>query len=360
MGGLPATTAAAAAAAAASGADGGINPYNDAILRAAASSDDAQLEASVTQSQQRHLQSLYHAHRTGRNAKQRELFLAPDYAGVAVDGALADLLNGIPDPRNCLVVWARPPDHIVRLAVHLQKCLKKAAPNLWLMPPHRLHMTTLEITHSKTPDEIGYLVDLLRPSLDRLTAHTFNHRSRLVKPLLSYDLAGVALTFLPAAGEPLSTPTPMAAVPLGGGVGVGYRSGGQADPDDTYSYHHVRRDVYALVRAAGLEPSSRYVVPSAHVTLARFVVPHDHAAAPARAAWIAAIEKINRWLETAVWSGGGGGDHNDQDDDGSVDGMHGDGPFVGEWIVGQENGLLVRAGSLWYGGGRTVAAGEGF
>jgi hypothetical protein len=33
----------------------------------------------------------------------------------------------------------------------------------------------------------------------------------------------------------------------------------------------------------------------------------------------------------------------------------------GEWIVGEEKGLEVRKGTLWYGsGGETVLVGEGF
>ncbi|CCF37117.1 hypothetical protein CH063_08534 [Colletotrichum higginsianum] len=36
---------------------------------------------------------------------------------------------GFQDPRNCFVFWARPPDHIVRLAAYVQALLKKAAPS---------------------------------------------------------------------------------------------------------------------------------------------------------------------------------------------------------------------------------------
>jgi len=38
-----------------------------------------------------------------------------------------------------------------------------------------------------------------------MTDYTLTHRARLIKPMLSYDGAALALSFLPAAGEGLST-----------------------------------------------------------------------------------------------------------------------------------------------------------
>lgn len=80
------------------------------------------------------MQSLYSTHRTTRNAQQRDKFLSPDFKELTIDPYLLRLENptiepGFQDPRNCLVFWARPPEHIVKLASHLQAVLKKAAPS---------------------------------------------------------------------------------------------------------------------------------------------------------------------------------------------------------------------------------------
>lgn len=79
------------------------------------------------------IQSIYSIHRTNRNAQQREKFLAPDYQGLVIDPFLLRLEHpeiqpGFQDTRNCLVFWARPPEHIIQLASQLQRLLKHAAP----------------------------------------------------------------------------------------------------------------------------------------------------------------------------------------------------------------------------------------
>ncbi|KUI59037.1 hypothetical protein VP1G_06316 [Cytospora mali] len=286
------------------------------------------------------IQSLYSTHRVTRNSQQREKFLSSEFKEVIIDPFLLRLENpaiepGFTDPRNCLVLWARPPDHVVRLASHLQSLLKKAAPNLWLMPPHRMHLTTLEITHSRTPAEITPLVSQMRPAIPSLTNYTFTHRSRLVKPMLSYDLAAIAVSFLPAAGEPVTSPPP-AATGDGDGSTTGHHK-----VNDAYTYHHLRRDIFDLARTTGVDVASRYVVPSAHITLGRYLGQEDHATPELREKWTRTIDEANVWLEKEVWD-------------------RADGAFVGEWIVGQERGIDARSGSLWYGGGKTIMMGEGF
>lgn len=278
------------------------------------------------------IQSLYSTHRVTRNGQQKEKFLSSDFKEVLIDPFLLRLENpsiepGFTDPRNCLVFWARPPDHIIELASKIQSLLKEAAPNVWLMPPHRMHLTALEITHSRTPAEIDQIVAQMRPTIPALAGFTFAHRSRLVKPMVSYDLAAFAVSFLPAAGEPIVSPPPA--------------GGGAHQVDDPYTYHHLRRDVFDLARTAGVDVDSRYVVPSAHITLGRYLTQEDHATPADRERWTTAIDEINAWLEKEVWDSA-------------------EAPLVGEWIVGQEKGIDARSGRLWYGGGRTIMMGEGF
>lgn len=202
-----------------------------------------------------------------------------------------------------------------------------------------MHLTTLEVTHSRTPGEIASIMDQMRPMLATLTNFTLAHRSRLVKPMLSYDLAAVAVSFLPAAGEPVTSPPPCATTI----TTMNHDTAPQHDINDEYTYHHLRKDVFSLAKESGVDIASRYVVPSAHITLGRYLTQEDHATPELRERWIRTIEEINAWLEKEVWDSSTAGEQ-----------------FVGEWIVGHEKGLDARCGKLWYGGGRTVMMGEGF
>ncbi|OAQ98042.1 hypothetical protein LLEC1_07945, partial [Akanthomyces lecanii] len=224
------------------------------------------------------IQTLYETHRVKRNAQQKEKFLSADFKELVIDQYLLRLTDpaiqpGFKDERNCLVFWARPPEHVILLAAKVQQKLKQTAPDLWLMPVYRMHLTALE---------------------------------PLSPPPSGVDLAADDVT-----------------------------SG------DEYTYHHLRRDIFDRVQAAGIEVGSRYQVPSAHITLGRYLSAADHDTPAKRRGWIEAIDEVNGWLEEEVW------DRTDAE-------------FTGEWVVGQERGLDARSGTLWYGGGRTIQLGEGF
>lgn len=202
------------------------------------------------------------------------------------------------------------------------------------MPIDNLHLTVMEVAHSKSKDEILALADLLQPRFKQIADHTQSHRARLIKPLLSYDSAALALSFVPAAGELVSH--------------------GRKVEDDKYTYHHLRRDTHAALTESGVQVGSRYVVPSAHLTIARFNTPNVFGGDPyddsitkdiqKRKHWINEIGLINKWLEAEFWPQAG-------------EELIKPG---GEWVVGEEKGLDFRQGTLWYGGGETIYLGEGF
>ncbi|OAP63986.1 hypothetical protein AYL99_03213 [Fonsecaea erecta] len=284
------------------------------------------------------IQERYAVHRTTRNAQQREKILGDDFKGwildehlVKLDGPRKD--TSYIDPRHCLVFWGRPPQRVKTLVDVIQSKLKDAAPDLWLMPLDNLHMTVMEVAHSKTEAEITGLMNTLKDHFKAIADHTCSHRARLVKPLLSYDSAALALSFLPAAGESPSN--------------------GRTADDDRYTYHHLRRDTYATITESGIQVGSRYVVPSAHLTIARFNSPNVFGGDPLdetvtldikmRRHWVNELEIINKWLEAEYWPQ--------------------EGHLImpgGEWVVGEEKGLDFRNGTLWYGGGSTIYIGEGF
>src|SRR5690349_18569602 len=122
------------------------------------------------------------------------------------------------------------------------------------MPLHRIHMTALEVTHSRTPEEIFALTENFRECIHEVVCFPYTHRARLVKPMVSYDLAALAVSFLPAAGESSVSPPP---VPPGPSSSRKLVFDGH---NDVYTYHHLRRDVFDLVKDAGVSIESRYVV----------------------------------------------------------------------------------------------------
>lgn len=237
---------------------------------------------------------------------------------------------GFKDPRHCLVFWARPPQKVKSLIAAVQQRIQTAASRLWLMPPDNLHMTALEITHSLTDPEIRALVSQLEPRLPDITDYTYTHRARLIKPLVTYDAQALALSFLPAAGEALPAD--------------------RSAEDDAFSYHHLRRDLYALAGSSGVKVASRYVVPSAHLTIGRFIYASEFEDAEGKvdsgkvAELVRVIEETNAWLQADYWPR-----------EGSDSIRSG-----GEWIVGEEKGLDCKQGTLWYGGGERVRLGKGF
>ncbi|KAF2835685.1 hypothetical protein M501DRAFT_997827 [Patellaria atrata CBS 101060] len=294
---------------------------------------DALIEVSHNDPAQ--IQSRYSMHRSTRNAQQREKLLDPGFAGVSLDPILQKLIDptiepGFIDPRHCLVFWARPTQAVRKLISDIQNELLNVVPNLWIMPQDCLHMTALEITHSRTAEEIEALIEVMKPHIREIVDYTYNNRPRLIKPMIGYDAAAIALSFVPAAGEALT----------------GYWD----TEDDLYTYHHLRKDLFDLCKSKGVTVDSRYVVPSAHLTIGRFVDAEDTSkdgiSDPSKMhSLVKKIEEINHWLEDEYWP---------KTDTTEI-------KIGGQWIVGNERGLTCRKGTLWYGGGgETIQQGTGF
>ncbi|KAI9739085.1 MAG: hypothetical protein M1834_007298 [Cirrosporium novae-zelandiae] len=284
------------------------------------------------------IQVRYEIHRTTRNKQQLERHLDASFKGINPDPILCKLWGpskeaGFIDPRNCLTVWARPPKKQRDLIASIQQKLLGIAPNLWVMPPNNLHMTTLEVAHSLTADQIESLIQKLEPKIPEITDYPMEHRARLIRPVLSFDNSALALSWVPAAGEALSDQ--------------------RTSQDDAYTYHHLRRDIFDLSSSTGLNIGSRYVVPSAHLTIGRFVTHSDFQMAGTKGGeavdpekikkWISKIQEINGWLREEYWPREG---ENIK--------------AGGEWIVGEEKGLECRKGRLWYGDGERIRLGQGF
>lgn len=189
-------------------------------------------------------------------------------------------------------------------------------------------MTALEVTHSRTAPEIEDLVQQIGSHAEEIADFTYSHRARVVKPVVSFDAQALALSYLPADGE-----------------------AGRSKEEDAYTYHHLRRDLFSLVQdKAGVKVDSRYVIPSAHLTIARFIQTSDLEGEDGKVdqskmeKLVDKIEEVNAWLETEYWPKASDAEIKEG----------------GKWVVGQEKGLDYRKGTLWYGGGETMRLGKGY
>jgi vesicle-fusing ATPase len=197
------------------------------------------------------------------------------------------------------------------------------------MPGDNLHTTVLEITHSKTPEEIATIVQSLGDKAEVISDYPYDHRTRLIKPYIGFDASAIAVSFVPAAGEALGT--------------------GREAHDDDFTYHHLRRDVFDLCAQAGISVASRYIVPTAHLTIARFIEPGDFQSSDGTldrakvAQVVSTIEMLNAWLKEEYWP----------TKEGAI-------KAGGEFMVGSGKGLIFREGALWYGGGRSIYEGKGY
>lgn len=193
-------------------------------------------------------------------------------------------------------------------------------------------MTTLEIRSELTGPKIDEITSSLEMtgSVAELANYTLTHRARLVKPIISYDTSAIALSFVPAAGEEDRSE--------------------YSGKDDQFTYHHLRSDLYNIVTQSGCPIAARYTVPSAHITIARFIT---HSGAKEgqsnsqkqfekkASELIDKIEDLNHELRSNVWW------------------RLGD-PSQGQWVIGHEKGLELMKGPTWYGVGDSVVLGEGF
>ena len=186
-------------------------------------------------------------------------------------------------------------------------------------------MTVLELAHSLTPEALATLVSKTKPFMMEIASFFAKTRTRLVKPMLSFDDTAVALSYVPAAGEV---------------------SNGHQPVIDDYTYLHLRRDLTDLCVKRGLKVNARYASPSCHLTIARFVTRGNQSSnvesgCPTMASWVGAIESLNGMLAEDYWP------------------HHGVTPQTGIWNVGAERGLDIREGTLWYGGGTSLHVGPG-
>ncbi|KAJ5791315.1 Ribosomal protein L44e [Penicillium psychrosexuale] len=278
---------------------------------------------TVSENDPKRLQLAYEVHRSKRNALFRSQICQKGFCEWNEDDILSKVLEAekgltdYVDPRHNLAFWARPPQHIRDLVYKIQQEIGTLiGPGLWLVPPHHLHMTTLEIRSALRGPEIDEITSSLKMSgvVAELANYTLTHRARLVKPVISYDTSAIALSFVPAAGEEDTSD---------------YNG-----KHDQFTYHHLRSDLYNIVTESGCPIAARYTVPSAHITIARFIAPggpkeikpdSPEEFEKKKFQLIDRIEDLNHELRSNMWR------------------RLGD-PSQRQWVIGHEKGLELIKG----------------
>jgi hypothetical protein len=172
------------------------------------------------------------------------------------------------DTRHNLGIVSRPPKSICQFIERLQSTIISSISNsdaLFPIPESWLHLTALEICHAKPADEVEVLAKLVAPALSKIL-EVADSDLTLYKPMVSFDQRAVALSFI-------SKP-----------------------PTSQITYREALFNVVQNNTPPEVSPSSRYSVPSAHVTMIRFIDKLDPTQVQSL---ISTIQSINRDIADA-------------------------------------------------------------
>ncbi|KAI9147059.1 hypothetical protein HJFPF1_13090 [Paramyrothecium foliicola] len=267
------------------------------------------------------IQALYEAQWSDMRDKYKAKLLDDNFEGMRPDPYLVKLIQNpeYEDPRKNLCVWARPSPAVKAMVLECQTQLQKLSPNIWLTPHDCLHATIFVVAQQISQEVLASIIPELEPTLRKAANFHQSHQTRLAKPRLSFDDTGVALSFVPSAGDIREDDS----------------------VDEGYTFMHLQRDLFELFRGHGVAMSTQKNPGSFYLSVARFVTDQDHRSggAPDRTlivSWVESIEKINEMLREKFWP------------------KEGSAPDAGNWIVGGEIPLDIREGACWYGGGRSI------
>ncbi|KAG8989004.1 hypothetical protein FRB94_001781 [Tulasnella sp. JGI-2019a] len=222
------------------------------------------------------IRSVFDAHRQRRDEQQRTLLLSQH--NVQPDILLSRILHTNDwslDQRYNLSFVIRPPPHIISLVNSFQeRLLTLAGDSIWCPEPHALHMTIYEVTHSRTSDDLELYLNRIRQHREGLFDLPFD-KVTLDAPLVNFDASAVAFSFLPL--------------------------------DSPYSYQHLRSDVFQRLSKIGVTWEGRYILPSAHITIARFIST-DFLQATTMQKWVELIDQLSAECEDSkeTWNLGEG------------------------------------------------------
>lgn len=157
-------------------------------------------------------------------------------SGPVVDKILVQELNSPQTDMRCGVnIICRPAIDVVEYIVSIQEYLRVFEPDQYYYPPSDLHLTLVEICHSRTPEDVSHIAAAVRSGVSRIAALT--PLPKVDSPMLVFDSHAVALNFLPN--------------------------------DD--ALQKARQSILEALVSLGISVDARHEAKSAHVTLMRYI-----------------------------------------------------------------------------------------
>jgi len=198
------------------------------------------------------------------NRRGEELLAA---GGGVIDEVLRSELKVPGTDRRCGVNLAcRPPNDVATAVRFVQKILSQFEPDQYYYPPSDLHLTLVEICHSRSLEETSNLADSIRTKLRDVVASL--PAPRLMSPMLGFDARACAVNFFPADG----------------------------------TLRSVRQSIREQLVKLRVAIDSRYEPQSAHLTIMRYIAPlHTE---PRR--WVKMLREVKlasdiTWSLSSVW-----------------------------------------------------------
>ena len=159
-------------------------------------------------------------------------------SGPVVDRILVQELDSPHTDMRCGVnIVCRPTIDVVEYVISIQEHLRVFEPDQYYYPPSDLHLTLVEICHSRSPEDASLIARAIGSEISRIAAMI--SPPRIDSPMLVFDAHATALNFLPA--------------------------------DDVLQ--NTRQSIVEELVKLGISVESRHETKSAHVTLMRYITP---------------------------------------------------------------------------------------
>jgi hypothetical protein len=188
-------------------------------------------------------------------------------SGPVVDKMLVQELDHPHTDMRCGVnIICRPTIDVVRYMVSIQEYLSGFEPDQYYYPSSDLHLTLVEICHSRPPEDAFFIAGVVGSEISRIAAMT--PLPKVDSPMLVFDSHAIALNFLPT--------------------------------DD--ALQNARQSILEGLSNLGISMDSRYETKSAHVTLMRYITPLRSASEE----WVSNLINLPptptlEWLLSPLW-----------------------------------------------------------
>jgi hypothetical protein len=198
---------------------------------------------------------------------RRRAFLDQGKAALLKDGVTDDAILraelGTPttDLRSGLNIICRPSEQLRSVVIQIQDQMKRTEPDQYYYPGTDLHLTLLEICHSRSPQELFVIVQKLSTSIPLLFQSVDS--IHLDSPEVVFDTHACALGFLPSDNN----------------------------------LQRCRTAFVGILEKSGISLYSRYLANSAHVTVMRYIAPLRSS----RREWVNTLSSL-RFDREFVWN----------------------------------------------------------